>query len=332
MSSDPCDTEAAWRPWNLCVTVEPPACYGYQRRDLKTPGLTVVWESFATPCRLRGLTTPGSLVLAVPLWVGPRSRYWGRPVSSDRLLAVRFSGVDWIVDNGQSHLLLVVSGALVRRHLDIDLQAALERTSGGCSLPMKPNAGEALATRLVALIAEGNWVPDNRPPGAGASLGKELLRQLAEAVDRRRLVHAERESPRWRTGIERALEYLEVASLPAVKVSELAEVAGVSPRTLEHGFRDLFDLTPVGFLHLLRLHAVRRELSDGDGAGRTVREVADHWGFQQHGRFSGYYRKAFGELPSETRQRVAKPVKGKGAVSPADRQETRAKTSRARAA
>jgi len=225
---------------------------------------------------------------------------------------VRFSGVDWVVDGGQSHLMLVVSGALVRRHLDIDIQVALERAAGGCSLPTRANAGESLAARLVGLIAAGTRAPDNRPPTVVAALGKELLLQFAEAIDRPRLVHMGCESPHWRTGIERALDYLEVASLPAVNASELAEVACVSPRTLERGFRQLFDLTPLDFLHLLRLHAVRRELSDGEGAGRTVREVADHWGFHRHGRLSGCYRAAFGELPSETRQRQGRRAASRG--------------------
>ena len=330
MSADPCATEAAWLPWNLCVTVDEPDTYGYGRSFLKTPGLAVVWETFTTPCRLRGLAPPDSLVLAVPLQVGARSRYWGRAVSPDWLPAMRSGGIDWIVDSWQSHVMLVVTRALAYRHVDVNLQLALARATNAHPVPVKSSAVESLGANLLGLLDEAARGAETWSPTAVTSVEQELLQRLTEVIDVARLRNAKPDGSSRRAGIERALEHLRVASLAAVKRSELAEVAGMSARTLEHGFRDLFGLTPLGFLHLLRLHAVRRELRAGDGACRTVREIADHWGFHQHGRFSGYYRRAFGELPSETRQRAGRPAKGRGSVGTGDPPEKGAKASRAR--
>ena len=337
VSADAWDTEAALRPWNLCITLDEPGAYGYRRRYLKYPGLALVWETFDAPCRLRGLATPDRLTLAVPLRVSPRSRYWGKPVTPEWLPALRSVGVDWIVARGQSHVILLIARALVRRNLDVQLQAALGRAASAHLVPVKPHAVEPLGASLLELIDGAAQAPETWPPTAVASLERDVLRQLVEAIDVPRLRDTRPDTLARRAGVERALEYLRFASLPKVKLSQLCEAAGVTPRTLEYGFRDLFDLTPLGFLHLLRLHAVRRELVAGDADAATIDAIADRWGFHQHGRFSGYYRAAFGELPSQTRARQGRGlgsetslragrrpgVQRNGADAPVERQRQR---------
>ena len=48
----------------------------------------------------------------------------------------------------------------------------------------------------------------------------------------------------------------------------------------------------------MRLHGARREIRVGKS---SVTDVAMKWGFSHLGRFSGYYRDTFGELPSQTK-------------------------------
>lgn len=321
VSSEPWDTEDAWRPWHLCVTVEKPGSYGYRRRYLKTPGLALYSERFDTPCRLRGLATPDRLVLAVPLRLGPRSRYWGMPVAPDRLPVMCSGGVHWVVDAGQRHMMLLVAPSLIRRYVDADLQVALANAANVHALPVQPHAVEPLAAWLLGLIDEAAHGPEQWRRSAIHSLHQELLRQLVAAIDVPRLHRVKPDTSSRRAGLDRALEHLRVASLPGVNIPQLAEDVGVSARTQEYGFRAMFDLTPRGFLYLLRLHAVRRELIAPDADRRTVREIAEQWGFHQHGRFSGYYRRTFGELPSETRERRGRPLGSEGPSGPGHRQE-----------
>ncbi len=82
-------------------------------------------------------------------------------------------------------------------------------------------------------------------------------------------------------------------------IAKLAEVAGVSERTLHDGFRRFCATTPMARLTALRLAAVRRRLLEAE-PGMTVGRAAAEAGFFQFGRFAGCYRKAFGELPSAT--------------------------------
>jgi len=82
-------------------------------------------------------------------------------------------------------------------------------------------------------------------------------------------------------------------------IARLADVAGVSERTLHDGFRRFRATTPMGRLTALRVAATRRRLLDAE-AGITVGRVAAEVGFFQFGRFASTYSNAFGELPSAT--------------------------------
>jgi AraC-like DNA-binding protein len=84
----------------------------------------------------------------------------------------------------------------------------------------------------------------------------------------------------------------------AVRISELAKRAGVSPRTIERVFLR-HGCTPLEYLRGVRLDAARRMLAQPT-AGLTVAEAAAAAGCKQFGRFAGEYRERFGELPSQT--------------------------------
>ena len=100
----------------------------------------------------------------------------------------------------------------------------------------------------------------------------------------------------------RALAWLRQRLDQPVRIEELAQVAGVRPRTLESHFRTFLGTTPLGWVRRTRLHQARRALLDG--GDRSITEAALANGFNQLGRFAAYYRAEFGELPSETLQRV----------------------------
>jgi AraC-like DNA-binding protein len=80
---------------------------------------------------------------------------------------------------------------------------------------------------------------------------------------------------------------------------DMAEVAGVSIRRLQEGFRDYAGTSPRECLSDIRLTQVRDDLLRGDD-GFTVADVAMRWGFTHTGRFAAAYRHKYGEWPSET--------------------------------
>lgn len=84
---------------------------------------------------------------------------------------------------------------------------------------------------------------------------------------------------------------------------QLAQLAGVSLRTLYNSFKKFRGVTPMRYLKDLRMEKVREELLD-TGKLRNVTTVATRWGFFELGRFAAEYRKRYGESPSDTLRRV----------------------------
>lgn len=97
--------------------------------------------------------------------------------------------------------------------------------------------------------------------------------------------------------LRRALEYMEQHADGPVLMPSVAEAATVSVRALALLFRRELGMTPLRWLHELRLDRARLDLLTGDG---TVAEIAARHGMPHSGRFAAQYRARFGEHPATT--------------------------------
>src|SRR6266516_2087055 len=89
-----------------------------------------------------------------------------------------------------------------------------------------------------------------------------------------------------------------------IGISELADAAGASSRTLQRQFKVFLGKSPGAALRDIRLERSRRELLRG-APGAKVMDVALGCGFPHCGRFSIEYRRRYGETPSQTLKRQA---------------------------
>lgn len=102
--------------------------------------------------------------------------------------------------------------------------------------------------------------------------------------------------------LRRAEAYIEANWNRPIAIEALAEVAGVSARSLFKGFAKTHGCTPMSFVKRVRLrHA--RDLLTKPGDSTTVTGIALACGFSNPGHFAKDYRAAFGELPSEALHR-----------------------------
>ncbi|HEX8865811.1 MAG TPA: AraC family transcriptional regulator [Lentzea sp.] len=99
-----------------------------------------------------------------------------------------------------------------------------------------------------------------------------------------------------------AVELLEERPHEAWTTTTLAAAVAVSARALQAGFRLHTGVSPTTYLRDVRLGRVHRDLTEA-APGLTVTDAAASWGFVHLGRFSGAYRRRFGETPSETLRR-----------------------------
>jgi AraC-like DNA-binding protein/TolB-like protein/Tfp pilus assembly protein PilF len=103
-------------------------------------------------------------------------------------------------------------------------------------------------------------------------------------------------------GVRRALDAMRANLGHNWRLTELAAVAGVSPRTLQRQFLGFLGNTPRAMLREIGLESARRELLQGS-LDIKIMDVALRCGFPHFGRFSIAYRRRYGETPSQTLRR-----------------------------
>lgn len=81
-----------------------------------------------------------------------------------------------------------------------------------------------------------------------------------------------------------------------------------SKRSVEKAFTDHVFMGPLAYARVIRLHNARRKLRDRNRFSDSIGDIAAEEGFWDASRFSAYYRRHFGELPSVTRDRLAERI------------------------
>jgi len=103
--------------------------------------------------------------------------------------------------------------------------------------------------------------------------------------------------------VDKIETYLQSNLHRPLTITELCEMAHVSRRTLQYSFEDILGISPLRYLRIMRLNAVRRTLLKDFDYKETISEVAERWGFLHAGQFSHDYTQLFGENPSTTAER-----------------------------
>ncbi|MEM9288174.1 MAG: AraC family transcriptional regulator [Pseudomonadota bacterium] len=99
--------------------------------------------------------------------------------------------------------------------------------------------------------------------------------------------------------VRRAEQFMNQNLGRTIKMSELAEVAQVTERTLTNGFQKFRGTSPGRYFQSLRLTRVRTAL-EASAPGNTVSDIAFDLGFSNLSSLSSAYRRRYGETPSET--------------------------------
>ncbi|MEQ9692618.1 helix-turn-helix domain-containing protein [Shimia sp. SDUM112013] len=98
--------------------------------------------------------------------------------------------------------------------------------------------------------------------------------------------------------VNKALAIMQDNLRDTLLVAEICDMAGVSWRSLDRGFKERFGIGPKAYLMRLKLSRVRSELI-AHGHVRKVSDIANDWGFWHMGQFAKDYARQYGTLPSE---------------------------------
>ena len=99
--------------------------------------------------------------------------------------------------------------------------------------------------------------------------------------------------------VRRARAYMHDHLSDLHSVAEIASAVGITPRSLQNGFRRVFNMTPAEYLRDIRIQALHESLLRA-APGRSVTELMQDVGIVNFGRYAQYYRRKMGVAPSET--------------------------------
>jgi AraC family transcriptional regulator, ethanolamine operon transcriptional activator len=305
---DPSLHEQAVKPWELLTSCLSRGQFRHEMRYFSASAFSVYQERFAYRVRLRGQSPPGVIAVAVPIRVPPQTLCWKNPWSTEQMPAINGDALDVLLDAGHEQLVVLVDGALARRELGQERAQRLERLCRLRGLPSTERRVAQLRAFLLALIDLVDASPRVlRNAMAVHSIETDLIRNIAAAVavplEEQSAAGSHRARPGRSRLLARALEVVRATNPLDLSIPQLCEAARVDQRSLEYAFRETFDLTPLGFLRLSRLHSARCRLLAADPADMAVRDIAYQEGFYHLGRFASTYRSTFGEYPSATLQR-----------------------------
>jgi len=102
--------------------------------------------------------------------------------------------------------------------------------------------------------------------------------------------------------VHRAETFIKDNIYEDMTIEDIVAAAKVRKRTLYDGFKRFRGISPMCYLHNLRLDMAREELLQPDN-DMNITSVAMKLGFNHLGRFSINYKKRFGESPSQTLQK-----------------------------
>ncbi|AFZ29235.1 transcriptional regulator, AraC family [Gloeocapsa sp. PCC 7428] len=141
----------------------------------------------------------------------------------------------------------------------------------------------------------------------------ELLAMVLDAIscDRDPTPKLPRFKPETIARLHHAKEILATQLENPPLLTELAFLVGVSDRTLQRGFRELFGTTVVGYLTHQRMKRAEQLLRQQN---RTVAEIARMVGYAHLGHFAAAFKHQFGITPSECRAGKKAVLGSKNAV------------------
>lgn len=232
----------------------------------------------------------------------------GQPSVADQNSAAVFQPVgDTVLDRWEADCRLIAV-KVDRIALENTLAAMLDRpvTSPvrlGPRLDLSSGLGSSWL-RLVQLIMADHAQQASlmHHPLVGQRLQESLVTGLLLATDHqyRAQLDGGRQFIAAPRAVRRAAEAMLAEPGRPFTVTDLAEVAGVSQRSLQLGFQRYLEMSPMTYLREVRLGRAHDELRYGDPADVTVATIAHRYGFLHPGRFAALYRRRYGESPSQT--------------------------------
>lgn len=201
-------------------------------------------------------------------------------------------------------LVLRIEMEALRRNLDALIGQQLGQQLVFDETPVRQPAMEALRLRLFQAAHDYNARGQFFSDLAAAEVERMVIMKFLMCHRHNYTHHLLREPlPVSSTAVKLVEEYIEANWDKPIDIEAMANLSGVSARSLFRQFRKTRSYSPADFVKRVRLDRARHMLEQADPEGSVI-QIALKCGFQNAGHFARDYRVAFGELPSATLQRA----------------------------
>lgn len=200
------------------------------------------------------------------------------------------------------HISLVISNDMLQRRLSVLLDKAIQRT---VDFPKEPIEATKIG-KFCGLLSAFSETPTLEV----ASLMKARTSSMEDALVDAFLLSIPSNcsddllnpvptiAPRQ---VRRALDYIHANSHTQISPEFLAELCGVSMRSLQYSFKNFVGYSISDYQIRLRTQRAKEELMAN--ADLPVYLVAQKWGFNSASNFASHFRRLYGDTPSGMRKR-----------------------------
>lgn len=294
---------AALTGWNQDYLQLSAGAFEGEVKQLQGCGIKLFVERVEQSVLQTGVLPHDVLAVGIPLEASGSALFCGKPCAGDSLHV--FSGPSGFeFRTSRRHTMLGIELKLGRGWLTPEtsarqLGAAPDKTPLAGVLRLEPLVLAEMKTYLLTLFQSAQAHPELLSrPAVLATVGDFLLDRMAPGA--REPGSVGNSASHWRL-VQQACDRIKEQLDQAPTVAQLCLDLGVSRRTLQNGFQQVLDVSPLTYLKAVRLGHARRALKQVG----SVTEAATAYGFWHFGHFSHDYQAMFGERPSQTLRRHA---------------------------
>ncbi len=244
-----------------------------------------------------GVLPPNVLAVGLPLHASGSGMFCGRDCGSN----------DFHVFSGSSGFEFRSSRHHTMLGIELQLDAGWLSDGGpaqplprqACALRMTGADRATLKSYLLTLLHAAQANPALLSNAAVVATVADFLLDRMQAIGRLSCAVSDTLT-QWKL-VQQACARVQETLDQAPTVAQLCVDLGVSRRTLQNGFHQVLDVSPLNYLKAVRLGQARRALKRVG----SVTEAATAFGFWHFGHFAHDYQAMFGERPSDTLRRHA---------------------------
>lgn len=222
--------------------------------------------------------------------------------SSQVLVYRPTAGLKYTNSSDYKMISLIVPANVLESHLSQSIDSGLKQPLMFSPLvPLDSDAGRIVLSLIRYLMAQAINLPHSlKNPIVSANMTAYLSSVLLSSLPHNYSdIGMQKQTSPQPAAVKRAEDYMREMCAQSLTVEDLARVAGCSPRALHTAFRTFKSTTPMARFCELRLEAAHHELLN---ESRSVREVAEKFGFSNQGRFARKYAQKYGQKPSHTQR------------------------------